>query len=653
MVRPGSHSTNPSIASISTTASSSVGSIYFLPQYMHVPDPEYISISGAISTVQEFLVEAGNAHHVLSRDIVVTPVAVQTINFFLDYILHEILARTRSTALSRLRDGVALVIRTTLGTSAMASAEQELLDHACVGEAELDENPEDGTDEDELEVKWDLDKVWARARIICMVYSILGDKEQDDFEEYEEDPDTQIPNSQKLSTAAAIYLAAVLETVASHCLRVGGRAALHRFTHHHGTTNDPMRNSALLNVDEADIKRGIVEDDLTTRLWRKWKRSENVASTILPYSVHFDAMRNGAAETLNQLPSSNSRSMSRRFSNPTVAQPAPATSTNRLSTSGERRHKHRLSRPDLTLNNDSLTEIKETLAGRGIASPESPKQPSVQGFGRESSSTRPVSYDSIRILTPPIVTAQDVEDNMPTPRPAAKVEDPLKTPTPHSVKFAADTKETAEPEAKTEEFVVGGVNGFDVFSLFQQNALTCSFRFGRPKRLLTKNSTMLGRQSRMSQRHSSMSRKSFRHPVAQAPTTQTRMSTSLTLTNSRSSAVLHHPFKTSKKAPKNQLNPPTHQYPDPPSQHPLPRRHLTSKATSSPEVGRNPKFNAPLRQSPSQRKRKRQRESQRKSQKKKARMQDLIMSTTASPTNSPNSNATRLLPPKLVSVSAT
>ena len=646
-MRPASHSTNPSIASVSTTASSSVGSVYFLPQYMHIPDPEYISVSGAISTVQEFLVDAGNAHHVLSRDIVVTPMAVQTVNFFLDYILHEILARTRSTALSRLRDGVALVIRTTLGTSAMASAEQELLDHAYVGDAELDGNPEDGTDEDELEVKWDLDKVWARARIICMVYSILGDKEQDDFEEYEEDPDTQIPASQKLSTAAAIYLAAVLETVASHCLRVGGRAALHRFTHHHGTTADPMHHSALLNVEDADIKRGIVEDDLTTRLWRKWKRSENVASTILPYSVHFDAMRNGTAETSNHLLSSNSRLMSRRFSNPTAVQPAPTTSTNRLSASGERRHKHRLSRPDLATNNENLTDIKGTLAERGVASPESPKEQNVEYFGRESSSTRPVSYDSIRILTPPIVNAQDVEDDLPTPRPVAKIEeDPLKTPTTHTVKFAAETKGAAEPEAKkTEEFVVGGVDGFSVFSLFPQDPLTCSFQFGRPRRLSTKNSTMLRRQSRMSKRHKCGLRKPFQHPVAQTTTTRIRMSmSSLTLTSNLLSTLLYHPFKANKKPPKNRLNLPTHQHPNPPSLHPLPGRHLTPKPMSSLELGPNPTPGSPLPKIPSQR----------RSQKKMPPMQDQITSTTASPTNSPNlKNATRLLPPKSVSVSAT
>ena len=644
-MRPASHSTNPSVASVSTTASSSVGSVYFLPQYMHIPDPEYISVSGALSTVQEFLVDAGNAHHVLSRDIVVTPMAVQNVNFFLDYILHEILARTRSTALSRLRDGVALVIRTTLGTSAMASAEQELLDHAYVGDAELDGNLEDGTDEDELEVKWDLDKVWARARIVCMVYSILGDKEQDDFEEYEEDPDAQIPASQKLSTAAAIYLAAVLETVASHCLRVGGRAALHRFTHHHGTTTDPMHHSALLNVEDADIKRGIVEDDLTTRLWRKWKRSENVASTILPYSVHFDAMRNGTTEASNQLPSSNFRSMSRRFSNPTAVQPAPTPSTNRLSASGERRHKHRLSRPDLTMNNDTLTDIKETLAGRGVASPESPKEQNVEYFGRESSSTRPLSYDSLRILTPPIVKAQDVEDDLPTPRPVAKIEeDPLKTPTTHTVKFAGKTTEAAEPEAKkTEEFVVGGVDGFDVFSLSSEDPLTCSFRFGRPKRLSTKNSTMLRRQSPMSKQRKCMLRKPFQHPVAQTMTTRIRTSTSpLTLTNNLLSALPYHPFKANKKPPKNQLNPPTRQHPNPPSLHPLPGRHLTPKPISSLELGPNPKPKSPLPKNPSQR----------RSQKKTPPMQDQITSTTASPTNSPNWNATRLLPAKSVSVSA-
>ena len=179
MVRSMSYSSQPSHSATSSIASSTASSsVFFLPQYMKVPEPEYISIAGAISTVENYL----PPENVVAKDVTITPTGLRTVNLFLDYILHEILARTQSTALFRLREGVALVLRTTLGTSAMANGEQELMDHLYIGETEGDKSD----DENDSEVIWDLERVWARTRIICMVYSILGDKEQDDFEEEEE-----------------------------------------------------------------------------------------------------------------------------------------------------------------------------------------------------------------------------------------------------------------------------------------------------------------------------------------------------------------------------------------------------------------------------------------------------------------------------------
>ena len=56
MVRPMSYSSQPSHSATSSIASSTASSsVFFLPQYMNVPEPEYISLAGAISTVENYL----------------------------------------------------------------------------------------------------------------------------------------------------------------------------------------------------------------------------------------------------------------------------------------------------------------------------------------------------------------------------------------------------------------------------------------------------------------------------------------------------------------------------------------------------------------------------------------------------------------------
>ena len=456
---------------------------------MNVPEPEYISLSGATSTIETYL----PAENAMTRDVIITPTGLHTVNLFLDYILHEILARTKSTALFRLREGVALVIRTTLGTSAMANAEQELVDHAYIGDTELHSDGDRSDDEgDNAASVWDLDKVWERTRIICMVYSILGDKEQDDFEDVEEKEIL----GQKLSTAAAIYLAAVLETVANHCLRVAAKTAYHRVSN---SISDSQ--SLQLTVEDADIKRGIVEDELTTRLWRKWKRSENLLSALLPRSEQMNGISrpNEGSETLKLLPFTPAQAakelhrIDQRMKSSTDLSPVDGETRNkslsdssptkssrhRRMSSSERRHRHRRSREsgDFTTTglSDSVSNIKETLGERGVILPASPYSPTVDTASRPTSSadsrrrqstdfiesepgSRPVSSRGKEISTS--LTAPN--DQFATPQNATNQgDDPLKTPTPqNTAQFFSNPAKVKDTDE--DYYIVGGDGGFDV-----------------------------------------------------------------------------------------------------------------------------------------------------------------------------------------------
>jgi len=454
---------------------------------MNVPEAEYISRSGATSTIETFL----PAENPMTRDVIITPVGLRTINLFLDYILHEILARTKSTALFRLREGVALVIRTTLGTTAMASAEQELLDHAYIGDTELHAYGDRSDDEgDDVDSEWDLVRVWEKARIICMVYSVLGDKEQDDFDDMEEE---EIPE-QQLSTAAAIYLAAVLETVANHCLRVAAKTAFHRVSNTVSNTQ-PLQ----LTVEEADIKRGIVEDDLTTRLWRKWKRSENMLSSLLPHSNDFRGVPRpvDSADAVTQLPftptqaakepeqiyqknpNADLSSIDRKFKTHSL----PLSAANKLSkqrrkSTSERRQRH----SRLRESGDSITlglsdSIKETLGERGVLLPDSPHFSSGDAASRATSITgsrrrhsadfiendsepgSPVASQGMEIMTEPPAA---MDDELTTPRNSTMPDnDPLKTPTPQNATQSFASSAKAE-DADEDCYIIGGGNGIDV-----------------------------------------------------------------------------------------------------------------------------------------------------------------------------------------------
>ena len=182
MVRQISHSNKPSHSASSVASVSSVGSVLFLPQHMNVPEPEYISLEAANAVVTSYPAPE-TTRNVISKDVSINPAGLRIINFFLDYILHEFLARAKATSLFRLREAVALVIRTTLGTAAMVQAEEELADYLNENDVELYDNEQESDFEepDQVESGWNLEKVWIRARTRCMLYSTLGNKEDEDF----------------------------------------------------------------------------------------------------------------------------------------------------------------------------------------------------------------------------------------------------------------------------------------------------------------------------------------------------------------------------------------------------------------------------------------------------------------------------------------
>ena len=488
---------------------------------MNVPEPSYISLEAANAIVSSYPAPE-TTKNIISGDVIVTNTGLRTINLFLDYILHEFLARAKSTSLYRLREAVALVIRTALGTAAMVEAEQELAVNLHDSDTELyDAGDESDGYFEKNESAWNLEKVWARARVKCMIYSTLGDKEEEDFEEEEEDEaDYDIPASKrKLSAAGAIYLIAVLEFIGEHCFIVAARHAYQRLAHSIKTVN-PASAPIPLTIEDGDVKRGIAEDDLTTRLWRKWKRSEKLLSTMsIISSVNAErgdmfissvnAERGDMSRTestLTRLPFTPTQQLFTRRSS-IVSAPdmsrdensdtfdarkksssLPISPTKANDSKAEKKNRNRHSKVYFSSKDagaterDSVYDIKETLGERGVVLPESPHNSSHRHsnefIGEPSSSLAKhrrsfsdsninrLAQDTSNLHAETEENESEYHDSLQSPQKQrfSRVEpadDGLKTPTLENTRQLNGDSKAKEKDAD-DGIVVGGESGFDV-----------------------------------------------------------------------------------------------------------------------------------------------------------------------------------------------
>ena len=413
-----------------------------------------------------------------------------------------------------------MVIRTTLGTAAMVQAEEDLADFLAENG---DDNGyyEDMDSDDEVhgqpDAGWNLEKVWLRARTKCMVYSTLGDKDEQDFpDEDEDEEDYELPASKrKISGVGAVYLTAILESIGEQCLLVAARTAYRRVAASIQDVNlitEPIE----MVVEDVDVKRGIAEESLTTRLWRKWKRSEKIMSNISTassvystethrgYEIHTENISRipftpaHAARELDRKGSRNSiysvPSMSRTTS---VESNDPRPSSLPISPTSPTGRKHRQRRSRTPARRIlapcakvSPSQISRKRWGNGESCvPDSPRSPRMDDY--VSLTTSPTGYKHQRSISegsisrPPIspgVSARGKEILLARPRtaddrmdsteridaPKRRIsspleEDPLQTPTPQTCPQFFNAAAPATKKAIEEDvIIVGGEAGLDV-----------------------------------------------------------------------------------------------------------------------------------------------------------------------------------------------
>ncbi|KAE8144922.1 hypothetical protein BDV25DRAFT_81028 [Aspergillus avenaceus] len=293
------------------------------------PSPSFIASSSAahiITADQEFNTAdfvADDEGDASDASAIVTSEALAALNGFLDHLLFNILAAAKSTQLSCIRPAVAEVLKPRLAKEVVSAADEELSEY--MGGPEDEQFQFRGAHSPTFE--FDLIRSWKLTRLRCMVYTRLGDMEEDDEEEYiaqnglgEDDGASPRFSSHvgNITPAAAIFLTSIIEHLGEQALVIAGETARSRLS---PKVSDDHEQTAEFGTERGTINRLVVEDlDMEKlalnptlgRLWRTWRR--HTRSPILTRAASRESIRRrstvgplingrkGSAVTMDDLP---------------------------------------------------------------------------------------------------------------------------------------------------------------------------------------------------------------------------------------------------------------------------------------------------------------------------------------------------------------
>ncbi|QUC20301.1 uncharacterized protein UV8b_04542 [Ustilaginoidea virens] len=268
--------------SVSSDRPSTIGFGLVLPPVSVSPEPSFIAASAASQIITNGLDSHADAWYDQNgiepptEPAIVSDPALQLVNGFIDQLLLNFLQLSKSTALPALRPAVVEVLKPKLAKDAIGTADDELKEY--LGGA----NEDDYTQPDASNParNWDLELVWKRTRLRCMVYSSLGDMEEEDEDQYMQADNLEVgaheQMSDVISPAVAIFLTSVLEYMGELTLTVAGQAAYQRVRSKiEKELKDGSRGASdpadCIVVRDADVER-VALDRTLGRLWRGWKK---------------------------------------------------------------------------------------------------------------------------------------------------------------------------------------------------------------------------------------------------------------------------------------------------------------------------------------------------------------------------------------------
>ncbi|KAL8701081.1 MAG: hypothetical protein Q9201_005101 [Fulgogasparrea decipioides] len=288
LTRPDSlaHLTTRSQRSSSISSDRASLSVISLPVPPAVsPDPAYIAPASASQIVtgdpEPAQQEDDNEQRAspMAVNVTVAPNALYLVNAFLDQLLYSFLASSRSTSIASLRPAVTEVLKPRLAKDAIASADEELNEVLGAGDVE-------GLATSHYGIKnkgdWHLNTVWRRTRLRCMVYTRLGDLEEEDEEMWIERENAEhraaghhrLSRDLGVSPAAAIFLTSILEFIGEQVLLLSAEPAYARFEirrrqEKHGLASGGITQPPSIEV--VDIEK-LALNTTFGRLWRSWKK---------------------------------------------------------------------------------------------------------------------------------------------------------------------------------------------------------------------------------------------------------------------------------------------------------------------------------------------------------------------------------------------
>lgn len=259
--------------SVSSEVPSLPGYALLSPPSSINPEPAYIAVSAASQLVTAELETDG---------VTISASALAQLNSFLDNVLFNILLAAKSAKLSLLRPAIYNVLKPKLGKAAISGADEELREYLGDDEDE-DESLETNLDR-EARHEFDLELAWKLARLRCMVYSRLGDLEEDDEDEYIEREDLDerggkprrfSSHPSRVTTAAAIFLTSIIEFLAEQALAHAAQATQRKLSRSRSSQSNLDAAASLpsadrIEVSEADM-RHLGRDSPLQKLWRGWR----------------------------------------------------------------------------------------------------------------------------------------------------------------------------------------------------------------------------------------------------------------------------------------------------------------------------------------------------------------------------------------------
>lgn len=245
------------------------------------PQPQYIAASPARQLISAN--HGGSHRRAIYANVDITDAALALLNGFLDNLLFSILLTAKSTKLISIRPAVSEVLRPRLAREVVTAADDELGEYMSGGD---DEELSEFHGGQEPSGHFELERSWKLTRLRCMVYSRLGDMEEEDEEDYlrqegleDTGPGRFSRHIGHITPAAAIFLTSILEHIGENALTISTdiartRMGLGTAKPSEGETEKHEESHPLI-IDDIDVEK-IALNSTLGRLWRTWRKRSRV-----------------------------------------------------------------------------------------------------------------------------------------------------------------------------------------------------------------------------------------------------------------------------------------------------------------------------------------------------------------------------------------